>query len=120
MTNPLRRGSRSKQVVFSTLASRIRAIHGGNFSRDSGPFEFPSQGFAAANMQLFFPLEQLIGEPKVRLDNNVESAGANVTTEQRHNQPQNSCQVNGYRCNVLCFWKTQIELLHYLCYADRS
>jgi hypothetical protein len=73
-----------KEVAFNTLASGIRAIHGGNFSRDSGPFQFPSQRFTAANMQLFFPLEQLIGKPKMRLDNYVESTGANVTTVQRH------------------------------------
>lgn len=67
-------------------SSRIRAIHEGDFSRDFAPFELPLGEDAALAgrrrllcLEKLLPLQKLVREPQMRLDDNVEPTGPDET-----------------------------------------
>jgi hypothetical protein len=57
--------------------SGIRTIHAGNLSTDVLPFHVPLDALLAAlELKVLIPFHELVDEAEVRLDDDVEAAGA--------------------------------------------
>ena len=57
---------------------RIRLIHGRNLPCDVGPLELPLDRLATLQLLHLLPLEELVSEAEVWLDDDVETSSANV------------------------------------------
>lgn len=58
----------------------VGPIHGGNFAGDMDPFQLTFRRAAAPGRERLLKLEQLIHEPKMGLDDDVESTGSDIAT----------------------------------------
>jgi hypothetical protein len=83
----------------AAASTGIWSVHAGNLSRDFAPFELPfvAQGTQAGPLKLLFlalkellPLEEFVGEAKVWLDDDVETAGADEAVCSREREVQGS------------------------------
>jgi hypothetical protein len=64
-------------VIRAVSRSRIRTIHASNLATDTLPFHVPFDALLAAlELQVLIPLHELVDEAEMRLDDDVEAAGA--------------------------------------------
>jgi hypothetical protein len=63
----------------TNLTPRVWLIHRSNLSCDACPLEFALYGFAALLLQIFIPFQELVNEAQMRLDYNIQTAGAHKT-----------------------------------------
>lgn len=65
-------------------SSRVGLVHQRNLARDSGPLKLTAKRLVASLTLVLFPLEQFVGEAKMRLDNNVQSSRSDKAAEQAY------------------------------------
>ncbi len=58
----------------------IRSVHGGDLSRDMGPFELSLHGFRSLGLEVFIPFHQLVDKPQMGLDNDIEPTSTHEAT----------------------------------------
>ena len=73
------RRQRRKDDGPSALPS-VGPIHGGNFAGDMVPFQLAFRRAAIPGRERLLKLEKLIHEPKMGLDDDVESTGSDIAT----------------------------------------
>lgn len=72
---PRRRKARSRES-----SSRIRPIHGRNFSCHSRPLKLAFEGLSPLDLLELIPFQELIGKSQMRLNDHIEPASTDETT----------------------------------------
>jgi hypothetical protein len=62
--------------VGSATSLGVGLVHQRDLTRNSGPLELAAERFVASLTLKLLPFEQLVGEAKMRLDNNVQAPGS--------------------------------------------
>jgi hypothetical protein len=88
--------------MSSNKSPRIWLVHRRHFSRNLWPFQFPLKLALAisVNPKLFFPLEELIREAKMRLYDDIKSPSSHKTISTREREPQGAHHFGNAYCRT--------------------
>jgi len=98
-------------------SSRIRPVHRRNFPRYRGPFQLSPERLAAPLLEHFVPFEQLVGEAEVRLNDDVEAAGADVAAAEGGEHGGEGVRREAGK-SLLCAWEGEVQRGHDFGNAD--
>jgi len=106
-------------LMPTNLTPRVRLVHRSDLSGDACPLELALYGFATLLLQTFIPFHELVNEAQMRLDYNIQTAGAHKTAATVLVSKKTVDRKRDIGRNVLSPRKAQTHARHNFCNTNR-